>query len=419
MSNQFSSTSIELTKQIPKATKQKEGIFFTPKIIVEQLLKFVFSKSSETNYKRVLEPSCGSCEIVTELCNHLIDSHIDCVEYNNIIYDKIKDNTFENNDVYIYNKDFLKYRPDNGLKYDLVIGNPPFVVCKKEVVPKEYSEFISGRPNMFGIFILHSLSMLKVGGILAFIVPKSFFNSIYYSKIRDYIISTCDIIKVEDYEEYNKFLDTEQATFGLILRKINSTSDEGKDRLLEEDVGKYAVRINGSFIFTDNADKMKSYFVGATTLREIGITVKTGTVVWNEKKDLLTGDETNTVLLYNTNVTNNNTIKLTSFKNDEKKQYINSEGSNEPIIVVNRGNGNASYNFKYALVNNISSPYLVENHLNMIIPPTTLSKADKLSLLQNVINSFENEKTNEFIKLFFGNNGLSKTELETVLPIYL
>lgn len=36
-----------------------------------------------------------------------------------------------------------------------------------------------------------------------------------------------------------------------------------------------------------------------------------------------------------------------------------------------------------------------------------------------VINSFSNKKTEEFVKLFLGNNGLSKTELETIFPIYL
>jgi hypothetical protein len=117
-------------------------------------------------------------------------------------------------------------------------------------------------------------------------------------------------------------------------------------------------------------------------------------------------------------VTNENTIKLTTFKNDEKGQYILMEGSYNPLIVVNRGNGNSAYNFKYALVD-INEPYLVENHLNMIYSKYDMSKAGLMEKYNQVINSFEKEKTREFIKLFFGNNGLSKTELEKVLPIYI
>jgi hypothetical protein len=39
---------------------------------------------------------------------------------------------------------------------------------------------------------------------------------------------------------------------------------------------------------------------------------------------------------------------------------------------------------------------------------------------QSVLSwSFKNPKTQIFIDLFLGNNGLSKTELETIFPIYL
>ena len=53
----------------------------------------------------------------------------------------------------------IKNNDDN--LYDLIIGNPPYFVCKKESIPKQYLKHISGRPNMFGLFILHSLSKLK------------------------------------------------------------------------------------------------------------------------------------------------------------------------------------------------------------------------------------------------------------------
>ena len=90
--------------------------------------------------------------------------------------------------------------------FDLIIGNPPYFVCKKSDVPKEYSEFIYGRPNIFGLFIIHSLSLIKPGGIIAFIIPKSFLNSLYYSKIRNYIKETCSIVKIDDYSSFGKLI---------------------------------------------------------------------------------------------------------------------------------------------------------------------------------------------------------------------
>ena len=64
-------------------------------------------------------------------------------------------------------------------------------------------------------------------------------------------------------------------------------------------------------------------------------------------------------------------------------------------------------------------PYLIENHLNEIYPIKQIKKQSLIILFNKIIQSFENPKTQQFIDLFLGNNGLSKTELETIFPIYL
>jgi hypothetical protein len=64
-------------------------------------------------------------------------------------------------------------------------------------------------------------------------------------------------------------------------------------------------------------------------------------------------------------------------------------------------------------------PYLIENHLNEIYPIKQIKKQSLIILFNKIIQSFENHKTQQFIELFLGNNGLSKTELETIFPIYL
>ena len=42
-----------------------------------------------------------------------------------------------------------------------------------------------------------------------------------------------------------------------------------------------------------------------------------------------------------------------------------------------------------------------------------------LVAIDQIINSFKNPRTQMFIDTYLGNNGLSKTELETIFPIYL
>ena len=59
------------------------------------------------------------------------------------------------------------------------------------------------------------------------------------------------------------------------------------------------------------------------------------------------------------------------------------------------------------------------HHLNVISSIDPMKKKDLIVLYNKVMNSFKNEKTQIFINMFLGNNGLSKTELESIFPIYL
>jgi len=405
---QFSDLTLEITNKLTREEKKKYGIFISPNSIISSLFSNVsnYLENDLCSLKRILEPSCGTCEVIKYCDKEMSNVEIDGIEFNNTIYTSIKDLKFKNN-VNIYNADFIKYKTNN--LYDLIIGNPPYFVLKKENVPKEYSEYIYGRPNIFGLFIVHSLSLLKPGGILAFIIPNSFLNSLYYSKIRNYIKDTCKIITIDDYSLLNDFIDTEQSTFGLVLQKNITHVNHCECN--------YSLLFNGNYIFTNNAIKLKEIFKNSTTIEKMGLKVRTGTIVWNQVKDELTDEkEDNTILIYNANITKDNKLELKKFKNEDKGQYITRGGRIDPVLVVNRGNGNSDYKMNYAIIN--KGPFLIENHLNEIYSAEKMKNADLLKLYEKIIKSFENPKTQEFIKIFLGNNGLSKTELETIFPIY-
>ena len=408
LNDQYSQLSIDITQQLSKDEKKEYGIFITPHIIVKKLVDSILKYSSQNgiNIQTILEPSCGTCEIVN-YCDNIFDGiHIDAIELNNKIFEHIKNLTFKNS-VQIIHDDFIQQNvasPTN--KYDLIIGNPPYFVLEKGYkIPKQMEPYISGRPNIFGLFIIQAISMLSENGILAFIIPKSFLNSSYYSKIRNYIKEKCEIIEIIDFEKDNKFIDTQQSTFGIIIKNV------------PKEECNYSIKFNDNFMFTNDAIFLKSLLEGTTTLNKLGLGVRTGNIVWNQHKDKLTDDPNETILIYNTNLTKEHTIDLKTFKNDEKHQYIKKVGRIDPILVVNRGNGNSSYKLNYALIT--MGPYLIENHLNEIYPIKQKKRQDLIVLFNKIIQSFEKPKTQLFIDLFLGNNGLSKTELETIFPIYL
>ena len=393
MNAEYSRLTIEITDKLSKQEKKDNGIFITPRTIIEKL--FTEIKKHVSNPQRILEPSAGTCEIANYAYSTFPNAIIDAVELNETIYNDV----FKTVAYKYIHADFTKWLP--SYTYDLIVGNPPYVVCGKGDVPEKYHGFVVGRPNLFCTFMLHSISMLSPGGILAFVIPTSFLNAAYYAKIRNYMKEVGTILNIVDFTRDKKFIETQQATIGLIFRK------ESVSTLME---CKFSVKFGDNYIFTENSDTIKAVLSGSTTLAQMGISVKTGTVVWNQHKGALTDDKTKTLLIYNTNVAKTNVVVEQNFTNDEKKQYILMDGAKEPIIVVNRGNGNSAYKLSYAYVDG-TRPYLVENHLNMIMCKTEENA-------RRILASFANKKTEEFVSLFLGNNGLSKTELETIFPIY-
>ena len=412
--DQYSSISIEITNMLSTTIKKQQGIFITPRTIITDIMTEITTYISNENIqiKSVLEPSCGSCEIILSIDKYFKEVSIDGVELNTIIFEKIKcfDKTTENlNKINIINSIFITYKKETN--YDLIVSNPPYVTCDKATVPIEYIHLCKGRVNLFCIFIIHSLHLLNANGVSAFIIPKSFMNSCYYSQVRGYIKSCCTIVKILEFN--NDFIDTKQPTIGLILHKKNVDINH---------ICKYSIKLNDMYVFTTNKEQLEELFKGSTTIKALGLNVKTGNIVWNEKKSLVTADSSKTLLLFNSNIRNKSISILNFKKNDNKKQekfqYIDIEGSTNPIIVVNRGNGNSTYKFNYAIVN-IETQFVCENHLNVIYSNNTRNNPELLTLYDKIITSFENPKTNLFIKMFLGNNALSKTELETIFPIYL
>jgi len=397
----YSELSLTLTKEIKKEEKKRDGIYFTPPSTIQTTLQLL--EPYMKNIKNVLEPSCGSCEYINALP---IGLDITGIELNKTIFESIKEletNDNQGNKIKLYNQDYLLYKEE--AKFDLIIGNPPYFVMKKKDVSKSYHKYFDGRPNIFILFIIKSLELLNKNGILSFVLPKSFLNCLYYDKTRKYL-NEFQILHIVECD--NEYMDTEQETILLILQK--SVKDNKTYCLSYSD---YTI-----FGTPQNIIKLTELYNGSTTLNKMGFTVNVGTIVWNQVKNQLT-DEKKTLLIYSSDI-KNKTLVTKSYSNEAKKNYINKKGEIEPVLVLNRGYGVGKYNFEYCLINrDKDTEYLIENHLICIKYKSTLDKKELICLYDKIIQSFENKKTEEFIKLYFGNNAINTTELCEMLPIYI
>jgi len=388
----FSEISISLTKIISKDEKKNNGIYFTPLETIYENMNFLEPYMS--NVKEILEPSCGSCQYILELKKRY-NCNITGIELNNTIYDSIK-HLHDN----IINDDFIQYNFDKT--FDLIIGNPPYFVMKKKDVNKEYHKYFDGRPNIFILFIIKSMKLLNKNGILSFILPRSFLNCLYYDKTRKYIVENYHILNIIECND--KYIDTQQDTIILMIQNKKLSSK------------RFYMTISNYTLFgtENNIIKLQILYKDSTTLYSLDFDVNVGQIVWNQCKNKLTNDETKTRLIYSSDIIDNKLSKK-KYSNQDKKNYIEQEGLTEPLLVINRGYGMGKYTFDYCIIQNIT--YLIENHLICIKPRN--KKEDIIELYKKIIHSFQNNKTQEFIELYFGNNAINTSELCKILPIYI
>ena len=75
--------------------------------------------------------------------------------------------------------------------FDVVIANPPYVVVKddasKKLYRNMYKEGVFGRMNLYGLFIQRSLQLLREGGQLQFINPRTLLTDRYFTNLRKLI----------------------------------------------------------------------------------------------------------------------------------------------------------------------------------------------------------------------------------------
>ena len=441
---EYSELSVQITGVLTNDVKKKEGIFFSPQKSIISCLNYI-KNILRYNFTTVLEPSCGSCEFIHYLDKNYKGLDITGIELNKTIYDSIKGLTFKNN-VNLIHQDYLTY--NEGAKFDLIIGNPPYFVMKKKDINTKYHKYISGRPNIFLLFIIQSLNMLKTNGILAFILPKSFLNCSYYQKVREYIYHNYHVKKIIDCST-DEYIETQQDTFILIIKNTNkSFSNE-----------KYFLKNNFIMGTDKNIKTMKSILINSSTLNQLDFKVFNGSLVWNQERDSLTNDNEHIRLIYSGDIKNNELAELetdtlreewgdyesklltinTLLTEDEtnegllkkkktiqdkidKKHYVIKERLltkkiEGPTLVINRGYGNTNYTLNYAFID--LDEYYLENHvLGIKYTGDTLSKEILKEKYQMIIKSLQKEDTMRFIDLCMGNNAINTTELEYLIPIF-
>ncbi len=145
-------------------------------ILVEEALKLI--KQKNMNY--VCDLCCGSGAIGLSLANYSLSIKVDCVD----ISDDAAEVTTTNIEklklgerVKLIRSDLLNYAEQNGIYYDMIVCNPPYI--KSETINELMEDVKLYEPHLAldggedGLYfykkiIMQSINVLKKGGILAF-----------------------------------------------------------------------------------------------------------------------------------------------------------------------------------------------------------------------------------------------------------
>ena len=264
--------SLKYTKSTDKAHLKKNGQFFTvDKDLLQRLLDDYNFEGKGTS---ILEPSCGSGTIIAE-CMRAAGSE-ECKIKGMDIEECLVRSTreiFEGcENVEIMKGNFLEATFEE--KFDLIVGNPPyFETSLDEKQREQFKEIICGRANIYALFIYKSIQLLKEGGELRFIIPRTILSGKYFSKIRKYIHEKCDIIDIIKFNKSNMFKKALQSVIILKLRKTTNPSDD------------YVIKLDGKVYFAKNKDKL---MLEGVRIKDLGCVVKTGSIEWNKNKEILT-----------------------------------------------------------------------------------------------------------------------------------
>lgn len=378
------------------------GQYMTPEYVRDKLLDSVELKPS----LRVLDPSVGTGEFLRaaeERCPGMMLTGWDI----DTSIARIAEKNAPSASIVV--RDALSHW--EGDNFDLIIGNPPyFQFDASPELRAAYAPVISGRPNIFAMFFMASLSVLSPNGVLAFVVPTSMNTGAYFENLRNYLLSKSSIEHLEILSDSNHFLDAQTSVQILVLR---NGAQSNKYVFRREELEANFSRV----MFTLDPDQLDESFAGAKTIWDLGFVTRTGTVVWNQNKHKLhmSPGIGSTRLLWAHDITSAGEISRLPLEG--KPAWISGvKPLYGPALIVNRIVGSVGKAQIRVAVVPEGLEFVAENHVNVIAPREGVNQQCSLEDLRTIL---ARQDTAAHIAAISGNTQLSATEINHLMPIRL
>ncbi len=216
-------------KLIKNATAEKlRGGFYTPEPIATFILKWGINGSSDYD---ILEPSCGDGVFLEQLKeqNHKFKS-VTAIEFDEIEAEKADNIKLHKKTV--INTDFHLYCNETTERFDLVVGNPPYIRYQyfdeeqqNEAIKvfKRAKLKYSKLTNAWVSFVVGSSLLLKENGKIGFVIPAELLQVSYAQQLRNFLAHSYNKINIISFEKL-VFPDIQQEVVLLLCEKNGSNS---------------------------------------------------------------------------------------------------------------------------------------------------------------------------------------------------
>lgn len=211
--------------------KKERGGYYTP----EKLANFITSLLYNRNLK-ILEPSCGDGVFLSSILNIYKNNEykkIDAIEIVKEEYEKCLELVKKNDNINLHNDDFYNFYVNTKERYDLILGNPPYiryqyltekqrkrqskVLLENKMVPNKLI-------NSWVFFLVACVNLLKDNGKIGFIIPAELLQVVYAEDLRAYLSRELNKITIISFDNL-VFDDAEQEVVVFIGEKNNELNN--------------------------------------------------------------------------------------------------------------------------------------------------------------------------------------------------
>ncbi len=216
-------------KLIKNASAEKlRGGFYTPEEIAAFILKWGINGSADYD---ILEPSCGDGVFLEQLKerNSLFRS-ITAIEFDAI--EAAKANQIHLINKTVINQDFHSYCNTTLQRFDLVVGNPPYIryqyfdksqQIEADKIFKKAGLKYSKLTNAWVSFVVGASLLLKEKGKIGFVVPAELLQVSYAQQLREFLAHFYNKINIISFEKL-VFPDIQQEVVLLLCEKNSDTT---------------------------------------------------------------------------------------------------------------------------------------------------------------------------------------------------